>query len=71
MSRRVVCNTGPLIGLALVGRLDILARLFDAVLVPETVYCELIAGGQDDAGLRMCETTPWFLRATLSRPVDA
>jgi predicted nucleic acid-binding protein len=37
----VVSNTGPLIGLAKVGRLDLLRDLFGEVLIPPTVQKEL------------------------------
>jgi predicted nucleic acid-binding protein len=38
---RIVCNSGPLIALGLLGRLDILKSLFDEVLVPEAVQIEI------------------------------
>lgn len=40
----VVSNTGPLIGLAKVGRLDLLQELFGEVLIPPTVQRVLAFG---------------------------
>jgi uncharacterized protein len=38
----VVCNTGPILGLFRVGRVDLLPRLFPRVLVPRAVVNELL-----------------------------
>ena len=37
---KVVSNTSPLIGLAKIGRLDILEQLFQRIMIPRTVYDE-------------------------------
>jgi predicted nucleic acid-binding protein len=42
---RIICNSGPLIALGILGRLDILKSLFDEVLVPEAVQREIEQGG--------------------------
>lgn len=38
---RIVSNTGPIIGLAKIGRLDLLKRLAEEVLIPPFVHREL------------------------------
>jgi uncharacterized protein len=43
--RDVVCNSGPLIGLAGIGQLELLAKLYSRVLIPEAVRLE-ISGSQ-------------------------
>lgn len=47
----VVADTGPLIALAGIDRLDLLAALFGRVLVPDAVHEEVLAGGDRDLGL--------------------
>lgn len=43
MKEVIVSNTGPIIGLALIERLDLLQRLYSKVLIPEEVRSELSA----------------------------
>lgn len=47
----VVSNTGPLVALAVIDRLDLLNLLFDTVIVPEAVHFELLEGGTAQAGV--------------------
>jgi hypothetical protein len=41
----VVANTGPMIALAMIERLDVLRSIFDEILVPEAVHGEILEGG--------------------------
>lgn len=41
---RLVSNTGPIIALMLLGKLEILRELFDEVVVPEEVHREVLQG---------------------------
>jgi predicted nucleic acid-binding protein len=43
---KVVVNATPLIGLALINRLDLLPALFDEVVVPRAVYEEVVVQGR-------------------------
>jgi len=45
-----ISNTGPLIALAKVHRLDLLVALFSEILVPRAVSNELVAGGAQFPG---------------------
>ena len=47
---QIICNSGPLIALGILGRLDLLKTLFDVVLVPEAVQKEIEQGGIKLAG---------------------
>ncbi len=42
---RAVLNSGPLIALSLIGRLDLLAMLFKEFWIPEAVYHEVAVAG--------------------------
>ena len=44
---RVVVNSGPLIALAKLNLLDLLAQLYDSVLIPSAVYQEVVTRGLD------------------------
>lgn len=39
---RVVSNTSPLSNLAVIGELDLLQKIYSKILIPPTVYDELI-----------------------------
>jgi len=51
MMPAVVCNTGPVIALASIDRLELLKSLFREVLIPEAVHKEILLGGVSSAGL--------------------
>lgn len=57
----VVSNTTPLIGLASIGRFDLLRQLFSAMHIPQAVYDEIvIAGRQRGVAVREVMTSPWI-----------
>lgn len=60
----VVSDTSPLMNLAVVGRLDLLQRLFHEVLIPEAVYDELVVDGK--AGETEIRSAPWITAAAVS-----
>ena len=57
---RIVCNTGPLIALGLLGRLDLLKGLFSEVLIPEAVQREIEQGGVNHLGLDNFRRADWI-----------
>jgi len=57
---RIICNSGPLIALGILGRLDILKSLFDVVLVPEAVQKEIEQGGIKLSGLADFRRADWI-----------
>ncbi len=67
----VVSNTGPLVAFAGVGRLDLLARLYGRVLVPEAVWRETVLQGENLPGSRELTTADWVERVELERPPDS
>lgn len=62
MSRIVIADAGPLIALARIEQLDLLARLFGSVTVPSPVADEVLAGGNfpDTAVLAHALAQPWL-----------
>ena len=43
-----VSNSGPLIHLAMIGRLDLLQALFGSVIIPSTVKMEVVDRGKEE-----------------------
>ena len=53
---RVICNSSPIIGLALIGKLNLLWEIFDEVIIPKEVYREVVeANSNDNYGSRELE----------------
>ena len=50
MLERAVINAGPLVGLALAGRLDLLPALFSEFWIPEIVFHEVATAGLGQPG---------------------
>lgn len=46
--RTAVSNSGPLIHLASVGLIDFLFKLYDKILIPESVYDEVVIKGKEE-----------------------
>lgn len=57
---RVVSNASPLINLARIGRLDLLCQLFDALIVPEAVWREVVIEGTGQAGAEEIAKAKWI-----------
>ena len=70
MNGKVICNTGPLVALSMIDRIDILRHLFELVAVPEAVHKEILEGGPINAGLSNYRKAKWIKVMTLSNPVD-
>ena len=49
-----VVDSTPIIALALVGKLDLLQRLYGQVVIPPAVQREVLAGGPGAAGRASC-----------------
>lgn len=58
----IVCNTGPLIALTIVGHLDLLASLYRRVLVPAAVFQEATGAGVNRMGAREIAAASWLER---------
>lgn len=70
MSGKIICNTGPLIALSLINRIDLLRDLFDVVAVPEAVHREILVGGSENAGLSNYNKVKWIKVLPISTWID-
>ncbi len=60
MKGRLVANTGPVIALASIDRLDILRTFFSSVQVPQAVHDEIMQGGSRFTGLATYHRADWI-----------
>ncbi len=60
MNGKAICNTGPLIALSIIDRIDVLRHLFELVAVPEAVHKEVLEGGITGAGLANYRKVNWI-----------
>jgi hypothetical protein len=70
MNGKVICNTGPIVALSIIDRIDILRQLFEFVAVPEAAHKEVPGGGAINAGLANYRKVKWIKVITPSNPVD-
>jgi predicted nucleic acid-binding protein len=63
----VVSNTTPLIGMAVVGRFDLLRRLFGKIYIPQAVYDEAVVAGREQGGARVEPGSKYPNQAGLKR----
>lgn len=66
---KVVCNAGPLIALGKLGRLGLLLKLYDEILVPREVYNEVVVNGLR-LGASEAQAVDWLVREGHVRVVD-
>lgn len=66
----IVCNTGPLIALALSGQLGLLRSLYGRVLVPDAVFREIGHATSDRAGAASLHSADWLERVAVESPAD-
>lgn len=55
----VVANTGPLIALGHVGRLDLLPALYDEICIPRAVWREVVVHGRERPGVEVVSSASW------------
>jgi predicted nucleic acid-binding protein len=56
----IVSNTSPISNLAAIGQLNLLQKLYDNIIIPITVYQEVIASGQTDPATLAIQNLDWI-----------
>jgi len=56
----IISNTGPIIALASINKLDILKSFYKTVIIPGPVHIEIMAGGKSFAGLDEYKKATWL-----------
>jgi len=57
----IVCDTGPLIALSLIGQLELLPRLYPHVVAPHAVLEEITAGDRLRRGAEEISKAKWLV----------
>jgi predicted nucleic acid-binding protein len=70
MKGRLVSNTGPIIALCSIDHLEVLKRIFEEVILPETVHNEIMQGGKDFTGLGSYREATWIKVESLANPIE-
>jgi predicted nucleic acid-binding protein len=70
MKGRLVSNTGPIIALSSIDHLEILKRIFEEVILSETVHNEIMQGGKDFTGLGSYRKATWIKVQSLTDPIE-
>lgn len=65
-NEQIVANASPLICLFRAGLEDILARLWQQVMVPAAVWDEVLRGPTNDRAARLLESTAWARQTNVS-----
>ncbi|HZD57783.1 MAG TPA: hypothetical protein VE136_13705 [Anaerolineales bacterium] len=68
LDRIVIANTTPIISLALIGKLDLLQRLYGQIYIPSAVEAEILAGGESRIGGTELKDATYIQAKSLSDP---
>lgn len=61
MENLIVADSGPLISTARASKLHIIQKVYSKIIVPESVYHEIVAGGRGKPGAKEIEADQcWF-----------
>lgn len=70
MINRAVINSGPLVALSLVGRLDLLPMLFSEFWIPDVVYQEVAVAGLGRPGAASLSEPQWISHIRVAPEAD-
>ncbi len=55
----VISDASPILNLAVIGKLDLLPRLYTSIIIPQSVFDEITLGGQGKPGAEEIINAPW------------
>ena len=69
---KVVCDSTTLIGLAKIGKLELLEKLYGGIYVPEAVFVEVVRGGKGRPVAKEVQDAKWIRKKSVkdNRTVD-
>jgi predicted nucleic acid-binding protein len=70
MKGRLISNTGPIIALCSIDRLEILRGIFEEAVLPETVRDEIMQGSKNFIGLGCYSKAMWIKVQSLANPIE-
>jgi predicted nucleic acid-binding protein len=50
--RKVIVNSTPIISLSIIGKLNLLDKLYDTIIIPNAVYNEVVKAGKSKVGAK-------------------
>lgn len=62
----VISDTSPISNLAAIGQLDLLRQIYGEVIIPETVYQEIINGGITEPATLAVQSLEWIKKASVN-----
>ena len=57
---KVISNASPIINLAWIGRLDLLSKLFGQLVIPKSVWDEIVVKGKEQTGSSELKSADWI-----------
>jgi predicted nucleic acid-binding protein len=62
---RVVCDSTVLIGLAKIGKLDLLKQIYEEVYIPKAVYTKVVSRGKGKPGVGEIVNALWIKKESV------
>jgi len=62
---KVVCDSTVLIGLAKIGKIDLLKQIYREVFIPDAVFNEVVSKGKGRPGVKEISNTEWIKKESI------
>ena len=63
---KIISNSSPLINFTTLGRLALLHQLYETIVIPDSVYQEVIRAGRGQPGRDEAEHADWIIRESVT-----